>query len=56
MRLFQVRSTASSRLLLRFLTKILYQDEPKWIPHNRGEETEINPHRVGYLKSIGVGA
>jgi len=34
----------------------LFQDEPKWIPHNRSEETEVNPHRVDYLRSIGVGA
>ncbi|KAF9047738.1 ARD/ARD' family-domain-containing protein [Panaeolus papilionaceus] len=34
----------------------LFQDEPKWIPHNRGEQTDANPHRVGYLKAIGVGA
>ncbi|KAJ6626715.1 Acireductone dioxygenase ARD family [Mycena sp. CBHHK59/15] len=34
----------------------LFQDEPKWIPYNRGAETDINPHRIDYLKSIGVGA
>ncbi|KJA18153.1 hypothetical protein HYPSUDRAFT_45609 [Hypholoma sublateritium FD-334 SS-4] len=34
----------------------LFQDEPKWIPHNRSDETEVNPHRVDYLRSIGVGA
>jgi hypothetical protein len=33
-----------------------YKDEPKWIPYNRSEETEANPHRVEYLRSIGVGA
>ncbi|KIM36868.1 hypothetical protein M413DRAFT_448808 [Hebeloma cylindrosporum] len=34
----------------------LFQDEPKWIPYNRSEETDANPHRLEYLKSIGVGA
>ncbi|KAL0958092.1 hypothetical protein HGRIS_000264 [Hohenbuehelia grisea] len=34
----------------------LFKDEPKWIPHNRGVETDANPYRQDYLKSIGVGA
>ncbi|KAJ7076659.1 Acireductone dioxygenase ARD family [Mycena belliarum] len=34
----------------------LFQDEPKWVPYNRGEATDANPHRMEYLKSIGVGA
>ncbi|KDR69789.1 hypothetical protein GALMADRAFT_255587 [Galerina marginata CBS 339.88] len=34
----------------------LFQDEPKWIPYNRSEETDVNPHRVQYLQSVGVGA
>ncbi|TFK97331.1 Acireductone dioxygenase ARD family [Pterulicium gracile] len=34
----------------------LFQDEPKWVPYNRSEETEHNPHRVGYLHDIGVAA
>ncbi|KAJ7776061.1 Acireductone dioxygenase ARD family [Mycena maculata] len=34
----------------------LFQDEPKWIPYNRGVDTEANPHRVDYLRSVGVGA
>ncbi|KAJ7731626.1 Acireductone dioxygenase ARD family [Mycena metata] len=34
----------------------LFQDEPKWIPHHRSAETDANVHRVGYLRSIGVGA
>ncbi|KAF9465203.1 Acireductone dioxygenase ARD family [Collybia nuda] len=34
----------------------LFQDEPKWVPHNRSNETDINPHRIQYLKTIGVGA
>ncbi|KAG5349022.1 1,2-dihydroxy-3-keto-5-methylthiopentene dioxygenase 1 [Termitomyces sp. Mn162] len=34
----------------------LFKDEPKWIPYNRSADTDINPHRLGYLKSIGVGA
>ncbi|KAF9476655.1 RmlC-like cupin [Pholiota conissans] len=33
-----------------------FQDEPKWIPYNRSEETDFNPHRIEYLKAIGVGA
>ncbi|KIJ93954.1 hypothetical protein K443DRAFT_684137 [Laccaria amethystina LaAM-08-1] len=34
----------------------LFQDEPKWIPYNRTADTEVNPHRINYLKTIGVGA
>ncbi|KXN84953.1 1,2-dihydroxy-3-keto-5-methylthiopentene dioxygenase 1 [Leucoagaricus sp. SymC.cos] len=34
----------------------LFQDEPKWIPHNRSEATDVNPYRLTYLKTIGVGA
>ncbi|KXN80883.1 1,2-dihydroxy-3-keto-5-methylthiopentene dioxygenase 1, partial [Leucoagaricus sp. SymC.cos] len=34
----------------------LFQDEPKWIPHNRSEATNVNPYRLTYLKTIGVGA
>ncbi|RXW25681.1 hypothetical protein EST38_g148 [Candolleomyces aberdarensis] len=34
----------------------LFQDEPKWIPYNRGPETEVNVHRIQYLKTVGVGA
>ncbi|KAG6814997.1 1,2-dihydroxy-3-keto-5-methylthiopentene dioxygenase 1 [Arthromyces matolae] len=34
----------------------LFKDEPKWVPYNRGPDTEINSHRIGYLQSIGVGA
>lgn len=32
------------------------QDEPKWVPHARGEATDGNQHRVGYLREIGVAA
>ncbi|KAF5322341.1 hypothetical protein D9619_002202 [Psilocybe cf. subviscida] len=32
----------------------LFQDEPKWVPHNRSEETDVNPHRVNYLKNISI--
>jgi len=32
----------------------LFQDEPKWIPHNRSEETEVNPYRLDYLKTVSV--
>ncbi|KAF8802599.1 Acireductone dioxygenase [Phlegmacium glaucopus] len=34
----------------------LFQDEPKWIPYNRSEDTDVNPHRIQYLSTIGVGA
>jgi len=34
----------------------LFQDEPKWIPYNRNVDTDVNPHRINYLKSVGVGA
>ncbi|EJU03834.1 ARD/ARD family protein [Dacryopinax primogenitus] len=30
----------------------LFQDEPKWIPHNRGVETDVNSHRVNYLSTL----
>jgi len=29
----------------------LFQDEPKWTPLNRGDETDTNMHRKGYLQS-----
>ncbi|ELU40891.1 1,2-dihydroxy-3-keto-5-methylthiopentene dioxygenase [Rhizoctonia solani AG-1 IA] len=32
----------------------LFQDEPKWVPHNRSAETEVNLHRKSYLSSIRV--
>jgi len=32
----------------------LFQDEPKWIPHNRSAATDVNPHRMNYLESIGI--
>ncbi|TFK25380.1 Fe-ARD 1 [Coprinopsis marcescibilis] len=34
----------------------LFQDEPKWVPYNRNDETEHNAHRLTYLRTIGVGA
>ncbi|KZP01409.1 1,2-dihydroxy-3-keto-5-methylthiopentene dioxygenase [Calocera viscosa TUFC12733] len=30
----------------------LFQDEPKWIPHNRGPQTDVNPYRADYLSAI----
>ncbi|KAH8083296.1 Acireductone dioxygenase ARD family [Cristinia sonorae] len=30
----------------------LSKDEPKWIAHYRGSETEENPHRLDYLKTV----
>jgi len=32
----------------------LFKDEPKWVPHNRGAETDVNQYRADYLQSIGV--
>jgi len=32
----------------------LFKDEPKWIPHNRGSETDANPYRKQYLETIGA--
>ncbi|KAF9523723.1 Acireductone dioxygenase ARD family [Crepidotus variabilis] len=34
----------------------LFQDEPKWTPHNRSQETDVNPYRIQYLSEIDVGA
>ena len=34
----------------------LFQEEPKWVPYNRSEETEVNPYRLDYLRVVGVGA
>ncbi|GAA5880192.1 hypothetical protein JCM16303_001247 [Sporobolomyces ruberrimus] len=30
----------------------LFQDEPKWVPHDRSAETEKNPYREEYLKTV----
>ncbi|QRV82396.1 1,2-dihydroxy-3-keto-5-methylthiopentene dioxygenase [Ceratobasidium sp. AG-Ba] len=30
----------------------LFKDEPKWIPHNRGPETDANEFRQSYVKTI----
>lgn len=30
----------------------LLQDEPKWVPHNRGEETDQNEYRKAYVQRI----
>ncbi|KAJ3867634.1 Acireductone dioxygenase ARD family [Lentinula novae-zelandiae] len=34
----------------------LFKDEPKWMAIYRGEESDANPHRIEYLKSIAVDA
>lgn len=31
----------------------LFKDDPKWTPLNRGTETDKNPFRESYVKSIG---
>ncbi|KAF8124357.1 Acireductone dioxygenase ARD family [Boletus edulis] len=38
----------------RVQTMRLFKDEPKWIAHNRGKETDANPFRTQYVKSIEV--
>ncbi|KAG2142244.1 Acireductone dioxygenase ARD family [Suillus bovinus] len=38
----------------RVRTMRLFKDEPKWIAHNRGDQTDANPYRLEYLKSIQV--
>ncbi|KAH0833836.1 ARD/ARD' family-domain-containing protein [Lanmaoa asiatica] len=38
----------------RVRTMRLFKDEPEWIAHNRGQETDVNPFRIEYLKSIEV--
>jgi len=30
----------------------LFKDEPKWIPHNRSQETEVNPYRQQYVQHV----
>ncbi|CAE6469842.1 unnamed protein product, partial [Rhizoctonia solani] len=32
----------------------LFQDEPKWVPHNRSPLTDENMHRKSYLQTINV--
>ncbi|KAF8841643.1 1,2-dihydroxy-3-keto-5-methylthiopentene dioxygenase [Paxillus ammoniavirescens] len=32
----------------------MFNDEPKWTPHVRGESTDVNPYRLEYLNSITV--
>ncbi|OAX37929.1 Acireductone dioxygenase [Rhizopogon vinicolor AM-OR11-026] len=31
-----------------------FKNEPKWVAYNRGQETDANPYRLEYLKSIEV--
>ncbi|KAG2347557.1 Acireductone dioxygenase [Suillus weaverae] len=38
----------------RVRTMRLFKDEPKWIAHNRNDQTDANPYRLKYLKSIEV--
>lgn len=30
----------------------LFKDEPKWVPHDRSEETDANPFRKAYLDEV----
>ncbi|TNY17821.1 1,2-dihydroxy-3-keto-5-methylthiopentene dioxygenase, partial [Rhodotorula diobovata] len=30
----------------------LFQDEPKWVPHDKSEQTDANPFRQQYLEQI----
>ncbi|GAA5971856.1 hypothetical protein JCM8115_001409 [Rhodotorula mucilaginosa] len=30
----------------------LFQDEPKWVPHDKSDTTDKNPHRESYLKAL----
>ncbi|OBZ73160.1 1,2-dihydroxy-3-keto-5-methylthiopentene dioxygenase 1 [Grifola frondosa] len=50
---FTLDSGDSARLLR------LFKDEPKWAAHNRCAETDVNPHRLKYIKQfpgIAIGA
>jgi len=29
------------------------KDEPKWVPYNRSDDTDLNPYRTQYLLSVG---
>ncbi len=33
----------------------LFKDEPKWTPLNRGPDTDANPYRADYLKTVSPG-
>ncbi|PFH52436.1 hypothetical protein AMATHDRAFT_140242 [Amanita thiersii Skay4041] len=46
------RFTLDERNNIRALR--LFKDEAKWVPHNRGDETDANPYRLDYLKKIGI--
>ncbi|KAF5377425.1 hypothetical protein D9757_009731 [Collybiopsis confluens] len=48
------RFTVDERNLTR--TVRLFKDEPKWSAIYRGTESESNPHRIEYIKSISVAA
>jgi 1,2-dihydroxy-3-keto-5-methylthiopentene dioxygenase len=32
------------------------QDEPKWVPHPRSKDTDVNPYRQEYVKLVGATA
>ncbi|KIK60967.1 hypothetical protein GYMLUDRAFT_43507 [Collybiopsis luxurians FD-317 M1] len=48
------RFTVDERNLTR--TTRLFKDEPKWSAIYRGPESDANPHRIDYLKSIAAAA
>jgi len=48
------RFTVDERNMTR--TTRLFKNEPKWSAIYRSPETDVNPHRIEYLKSIAVAA
>ncbi|GJN88907.1 hypothetical protein Rhopal_001878-T1 [Rhodotorula paludigena] len=44
------RFTLDSSDFIRALR--LFQDEPKWVPHDKSEATDANPFRAQYLQSL----
>ena len=54
MRLFKVGASSRHVHILGLISRPRMQDEPKWIAHNRGQETDANPFRIQYVQSIEV--
>ena len=53
-RLFKVGVLVPHVHILGLISRPRTQDEPKWIAHNRGQETDANPFRIQYVKSVEV--